>query len=325
MRPSERGVALLTVLLLVSVMAVLSAAALERLRVSTRLAANAGAIDQARAYAIAAEGIALSRITALVEADPARTPTGSGWNGRETVLPLPGGTATAVVGDGGNCFNLNSVVSGQPNQRLMTRPLGIAQFVALMQLLGIGEGEARKVAVSLADWIDSDTLAQPEGAEDAAYAGEAVAYRTGNTLVADPSELRAVAGVTPELYAKVHPWVCALPTTDLSPINVNTLAPDQAVLLAMLLPGTLRPEQARALLLQRPPGGYDSGYAFWRTSSLAGSTPGGEVEAQTGVRTRWFTLKLTVRLGDSEVEESGLIDASVLPARLVRRSWGEEM
>jgi general secretion pathway protein K len=321
MKPGERGAALLTVLMLVSVMAVLSASALERLRLATRIAANAGAIDQARAYALAAEDIAANRITTLVEADPARTPVG--WVGRETVLPLPGGTASVVVRDGGNCFNLNSVVTGQPGQRLMARPAGIAQFEALMQILGIGEGEAVHVAASLADWIDSDGLPLPQGAEDAAYAGGPTPYKTANTLIADPSELRAVAGVTPDIYERLKPWVCALPATDLSPINVNTLTPEQAPLLAMLLPDKLSADRARALLIGRPAGGYDSGYAFWRTSSLAGIAPGGDIEAQTGVRTRWFALDLHVRLGDSDVDEAALIDANVLPARLVRRSWGE--
>lgn len=318
MKAGERGAALLTVLLLVSVMAVLSASALERLRVATRLAANAGAIDQARAYAIAAEGIALGRITMLAQVDQARTPTG--WENRESQLPLPGGSATATVRDSGNCFNLNSVATGQIGQPLSTRPAGITQFVTLMKLLGIGETEARKVAISLSDWIDSDGIALPEGAEDTAYPG----YRTGNTLLADPSELRAVAGVTPHIYGKLRPWVCALPVSDLSPININTLSPEQAPLLAMLMPpDQISVESVRALLLQRPPSGYESGYAFWRSSSLAGMTPGPDVEAQTGVRTRWFALQLKVRLGDSEVDEQALIDARVPPARLVRRSWGE--
>lgn len=321
MKPSERGAALLTVLMLVSVMAVLSAAALERLRISTRLAANAGAIDQARAYALAAEEIALARITTLAEADPAKTPV-TGWQDRETNLPLPGGAAVAVVRDGGNCFNLNSVVDGQAGQTLRTRPAGIAQFVALMQGLGIGEGEARKAAVSLADWIDSDTFAQPEGAEDAAYAGAETPYRTANTLVADPSELRAVAGVTPELYDRVRPWVCALPVTDLSPLNVNTLMPEQAPLLAMLLPSKLTPQAALALIQRRRPSGWESGYAFGRVLAEQGLVLG-EAEAQIGVRTRWFGVDLKVLLGDTDVQETALIDAGVLPARLARRSWGE--
>lgn len=325
MKPSERGAALLTVLLLVSVMAIIAASALERLRVSTRLAANAGAIDQARAYAMAAEGIALSRITALVDADPARTPTAGGWNGKETDLPLPGGSAVAVVRDGGNCFNLNSVVTGQMGQPMLLRVQGVSQFVALMQIIGIGQAEARKVAFSLADWIDSDQAPQPEGGEDQAYAAAEIPYLPANTLVADASELRAVAGVTPEIYEKVRPWVCALPTTDLSPININTLTPEQAPLLSMLMPDKLPPERARALLAVRPPGGFESAYAFWRNASDQGIVPGGEAEAQTGVRTRWFALQLRVVLGDSEVYETGLIDAGVPPARLVRRSWGEPL
>ena len=55
---SERGAALLTVLLLVAVMAVITATALDRLRLSTRLAVNGAAMAQARAYSLAAEGIA---------------------------------------------------------------------------------------------------------------------------------------------------------------------------------------------------------------------------------------------------------------------------
>lgn len=321
MKAGERGAALLTVLLLVSVMAVLSASALERLRIATRLAANAGAIDQARAYAMAAEGIALARISDLVESDPARTTLAGGWNEGETNLPLPGGDAVAAVRDGGNCFNLNSVVNGQAGQPLFARPAGITQLVALMKLLEINEGEARRVAASLSDWIDSDVVPQPDGGEDEMYAG----YRTGNTLLADPSELRAVAGVTPEIYGKLRPWVCALPVTDLSPINLNTLSPEQAPLFAMLVPDKMTIDRARALLLARPPGGYESAYAFWRTSALAGMAPGGEIEAQTGVKTRWFTLRLKVRLGDSDVDETALIDAGIAPAKLVRRSWGEEL
>ncbi len=54
----EKGAALLTVLLLVAVMAVISATALDRLRLSTRLAVNGAAMAQARAYTLAAEGIA---------------------------------------------------------------------------------------------------------------------------------------------------------------------------------------------------------------------------------------------------------------------------
>ena len=54
----ERGAALLTVLLLVAMIAVLAGTALERLRLTTRLAGNALGGEQARDYARAAEALA---------------------------------------------------------------------------------------------------------------------------------------------------------------------------------------------------------------------------------------------------------------------------
>ena len=64
----EKGAALLTVLLLVAVMAVISATALDRLRLSTRLAVNGAAMAQARAYTLAAEGIAV-RVVSMPSTD----------------------------------------------------------------------------------------------------------------------------------------------------------------------------------------------------------------------------------------------------------------
>lgn len=326
MRPSERGAALLTVLLLVAVMAVLAGSALERLRLATRLAGNAAAIDQARAYAFAAEAIAAARISQLVDAGAGRTTLAGGWQGQPTVLPLPGGRVTATVRDGGNCFNLNSVVSGEignPDVRLVARPAGIIQFVGLMRAIGIDEGVARPIGDALADFIDSDQVPLPQGAEDEAYAGRPVPHRTAGGPLADASELRAIAGMTPELYQQLRPWVCALPATDLSPINVNTLTPEQAPLLAMLSIDQPDPARAQAVLARRPAAGWEGTAAFWNDASRAGLESSGEAKTQVRVGSQWFALELAVGIGDVELNERALIDARLLPARLVRRSWGE--
>lgn len=322
-RPSERGAALLTVLMLVAIMAVISAGALEKLRLATRLAQNSSAIDQARAFGMAAEAIAVARIDDLVEADAARTTLVGGWNGRETRIPVPGGVASVTVRDGGNCFNLNSVVEGAPPGDLKPRPFGVQQFVDLMLTLGVDRSEAGLVAASLADWIDSDDIPAPGGAEDAVYADRPAPYRAANTLLADPSELRAVAGVTPELYAHLRPWICALPTPDLSPINVNTLSVDQAPLFVMLLPNQIDVPRARQLLAERPGGGYSSLFDFWRIPALDALVPSQEALGQTSLRTRWFELEIAVKLGETELQERALIDARITPAKLVQRQWGE--
>lgn len=322
-RPSERGAALLTVLLLVAIISVIAATALERLTLATRLAANSSALDQARAYALAAETISIARIGDLVDRDKGKTTLAGDWNGRSNRLPIPGGIATARVTDGGNCFNLNSVVAGEDPENMRLRPLGVSQFTALMELLGIAPREAAAVAASLADWIDSDGEPIPGGAEDDVYGRSVAPYRAANRPMVDASELRAVAGVTPQIYATLRPWVCALPVTDLSPINVNTLAPEQAPLFAMLIPGQLTIERARQMLAQRPPEGYGSLVKFWALPAMEALTPNAEVTAQTKLTSRFFRVEILVELGDAEVTGQALIDAGATPARLVLRQWGE--
>ena len=110
-KSSERGAALLSVLLMVAVLAVIAATTLDRLALSTKLSANGNALAQARMFSYAVESIAAARIEDLVARDAAQTTLEGGWLGKEQVLPIPVGTATATVRDGGNCFNLNSLVS----------------------------------------------------------------------------------------------------------------------------------------------------------------------------------------------------------------------
>lgn len=322
-RPSERGAALLTVLLLVALIAVLAGTALEKLRLATRLGSNAVAMDQARAYSFAAETLALTKVSDLLARDKSRVTLAGGWSGRPIPLPVPGGITTARVSDGGNCFNLNSlVIETTPGTYAAYTP-ALIQFARLIRLVGGNSAPAESIAAAVSDWIDSDTYPINQGAEDSAYAGQSTPYRTANTLIADPGELRAVAGVTPQIYAKLRPWICVLPIAKPSRININTLLPEQAPLLAMLLPDTMSVEAARQALLQRPPQGYESTTAFWKVPSLGGTTPPPGAEEQTAITTGWFALQVDVAVGGTELEQHALIDATELPARLAARHWGE--
>lgn len=320
--PRERGAALLSVLLIVAVIAVLAAASLQKLRLATQLAGNAAAIDQARAYAMAAESVALFRIGDLIQRDAAKTTLQGDWAGNEVNFPIDGGIATATLNDGGNCFNLNSLVEDVDGIARVARPDAVAQFERLIVIVGGAAADARRIAIAAADWIDSDTAPLPGGAEDSFYAGAAVPYRTANTLMADVSELRVVAGMSSGLYSRLRPFLCALPVSDLSPINVNTLLPAQAPLLAMLVPG-LDVGRADAILSARSAGGYESLIAFWDKPGLLGATE--TAKQQVKLTTRWFRLRLLVELGGAELEEHALIDAAQKPAKLARRHYGEPL
>ena len=309
---------MLTVLLLVAVIAVIAANGLERLRLATRLGGNAVAIEQARSFAQAAEVLAVSRVSTLLAQNPGRVSLTGGWSNAPVALPLPGGTAVARVTDGGNCFNLNSLVMPVAPDVYVSNPVARVQFARLQRLVGVPVQVAEQVAGGAADWIDSDQEQQPGGAEDGAYLGQDPGYRTGGTLMTDRSELRAVAGVTRDVYAQLRPWVCALPIAASVPINLNTLAPEQAPLVAMLGPETLTVEAVQAALLRRPADGWGNTGAFW--SGIAGNGAAGG----TAVTSAWFDLRVDVTVGGIDLRESALIDATALPARLVARQWGEE-
>lgn len=313
----ERGVALLSVLLLVAVMATVAATALDRIGIGTKLAANAATVGQGRAWLESAELLATTRIEDLLAADETKT-LGAGWLGLERRISLPGGAAVrARIEDGGNCFNLNSLVLRQEDGRLVGRPQAVNQFAALMTMLGISGGEAARIAAAASDFIDSDSLPQKLGAEDGSKVLPA------NQLMADPSELRAVAGVTDRHYGLLSRWICALPSTELSEINLNTLLPEQSPLLAMIAPGRLDPQRARAALQQRPAAGFDDPLDFWQLPGLADIDPPSGAVGQTKLRTSFFVLRARVESSDIDVRETALIDARATPARVIRRSWSD--
>ncbi|WP_257543681.1 type II secretion system minor pseudopilin GspK [Sphingopyxis sp. DBS4] len=326
----ERGAALLAVLLLVAVMAVIAATALDRLMLATRIAGSAATVDQGRAYAFAAEQIALRRVASLVSRDPTRLTLEGGWLGRDFTLPLPGGEGRARLTDANNCFNLNSLVAEVTPGRLSQRSGAIAQFAALMKLVGIDDGQAQQIAGATADWIDSDSNEGPLGAEDNVYRGMQAHYLAANRKMVDISELRAVRGVTPKIYAQLKPWICVLPEADPVKLNVNTLAPEQAPLIAMLMPGELTVADARAALATRPAGGYGSSVRFWEARAFEGRKPPQDVAEQAGVNSRWLMLTTKVTMGDGVLTARSLIDANggaagagLASPLIVRRDWGE--
>lgn len=322
MKPGERGAALLAVLLLVALIATLAALAMDRLALATRLAGNARAVDQARGYALGAEGLATLIVDRLSDRVKGEASLPAGWAGETRAIPIEGGVIRARLRDGGACFNVNSLVTGNQLSGFSARPQTMERLSTLLLLAGVQPTRARPIVAAITDWIDSDGTPQPQGAEDSVYARAPVPYRTANTLMADVSELRAVAGVTPAVYAALRPWVCALPLNEVAPINVNILPPERAPLLAMLYGGRLSVLQAAALLRGRPAGGWADAADFRRLPAIAAAGHATGPGEEIAVRSRWFSLELDVTLDGAQVKEAALIDGGIAPSRVVSRAWG---
>jgi general secretion pathway protein K len=317
---SERGAALLTVLLLVAAMATIAAVALERLNLATKLAVNSAAKDQSRGYALAAEALVKVRIDDALQSgnrDYVR------WVGRRFTLPLPNGVGSATLMDGGNCFNINSLVSGDEITGFAPRAAGGRQFEALLILLGVDAQQAKIARDSVTDWIDSDSVPSPFGAEDSFYARGQSRYLTARHPIVEVSEILEVQGITPAVFRRIKPWLCALPTTDLSPININSLTLDQAPLLAMLFGGNVPIARAQLLIADRPVAGYASMTSFWSRPEVSALSADFEVTSQVRLSSRWLRAKIAVEAAGWEINEIAIYDAQQYPARIVSRSWGD--
>lgn len=314
---AQAGAALLTVLLLVAVMGALLVAVLDDIRFGLRRTGNAQALAQAQWYALGSEELARARIRQLDRGD-GRTTLEGGWNGRPFVFPIDGGAMRIRLDDASACFNLNSVVEGAVGQ-WSRREAGVQQYLALLRALGIAPAQAAAMADALVDWIDSDQLPSAAGAEDAAYAGRWPGYRTSGALLAEVSELRAIAGHDAAAYARLRPHVCAQPDSALSPLNPNTLEPDDAPMLAMISSNALDAAAARRVIAARPAGGWPDVTAF--AQALAVPLPDHALQ-QLRLRTRYFALRTEVDYDGAEVVLSALLDADTAgPVRLVARRW----
>ena len=116
---------------------------------------------------------------------------------------------------------------------LLPHQVAAARFVLLLKALGLDTA----IVPAILDWVDADAETRaPNGAEDDFYTRLDPPYRAANRGFADPSELLRVRGVTPEVYARLAPFVVAF--DQITPLDVNA-APIE--ILMALAPGIDRP------------------------------------------------------------------------------------
>jgi general secretion pathway protein K len=201
----QRGIALITAIILVAIAAVLATA----IGFASAMAAKrASTVFGAAQALLAAEGAEAMASYVLKQSSPA----GSGafsldqaWAQAYGPFELTDGVLLefAQIEDEHGKFNINNLApSGtiDPNQ--------LKVFQQLLSLVGVEQ----KWAGLLADWIDTDnTPNTPDGAEDSVYLSQSPQYRTANIPVTSISELLALPGFGRARYDKIAPYITALP------------------------------------------------------------------------------------------------------------------
>jgi general secretion pathway protein K len=247
--PRQRGVALITALLIAALVTVVAVAMASRQQLDVRRTGNLLESDQAYMYALGMEAWAAQ---VLIE-DAANSSVDSRdeiWATKIPPLPVEGGLISGSLEDMQSRFNLNNLIDsmGQADQKQ------IRMFQTLLTLVNAAEPKAQLspfVANRVADWIDQDLNALADGAEDLEYLNLTPPYRAANQFMASPSELSALRGVSADAVAALLPFVSALPEP--TTINVNT-APE---LVLMSLDKDITPAIAETLVSLREQGPFE--------------------------------------------------------------------
>lgn len=279
----QRGVALITVLLVVALVTVVGAGLISRQQLAIRSSGNLLIHSQAWHYALGGEHLAKSILQADLQGGDRSQPLdhpGEPW--AQPFKPFPfdgGGTLYLRIEDATGRFNLNALALAD-NAGLQA----FGQFRRLLHLLDIGEPYAER----LRDWIDEDEQVIPGGAEDNDYLLLQPAYRAANRLLADVSELRLLLGMSEEDYRRLLPHVTALPLD--ARLNLNSAGP---LVLASLAEG-LSAQTAQGLVEIRNSGGFASIEAFISQLGATGQTVVGQPLA---VGSQYFRSIGEVELG----------------------------
>jgi len=299
---SQRGVALVTALLVVALATVAAVAMATRLHVDVRRSANLLHGEQAYAYAVAAESwacVVLRRDARESEFDGLE----EDWATALPPIAVEGGQVNGQVIDLQGRFNVNNLVTdtGEPNSAYLD------YFRRLLEVLELDPA----LATAVLDWIDPDINATfPGGAEDDTYLLADPPYRAANRLLVSVSELRLVQGFTPEVMAVLAPHVTALP--EVTKINVNTAT--LAVLRA--LHPDLREQDLVSLIEQRDQGSFQNASDFLQHPALAGITL--DFDVATG--SDWFLVLTDVGIGSAVARLQSLLHRTDQHLEVVTRA-----
>jgi general secretion pathway protein K len=280
---TQRGVALVTAVMIVAIAAAIAAQIAFAHQIWFRQMENIAdrdATDWLRRGALHWASLALLEDAAQNSVDHLGEP----WAMGLPILPVDGGTIKVSIEDAQSRFNLNSVQN----------PQDMAVFRRLLEVLQLD----RLLVDSLVDWIDPDGNALPAGAEDVYYLNLDPPYRAANRPMASVDELRLVRGFDAKTVAALLPYVSVLPVAT-NTINVNTASP---VMLAALVQGLDLPTAQR--IVEDQLGKRYNNIGEFTSKLPRGLTP---PTAGIGVKSDYFLVTLDTSIGRHERHSEALL------------------
>ncbi|MBY8603977.1 type II secretion system minor pseudopilin GspK [Burkholderia arboris] len=352
-RGRERGAAIITALLVVALSAILVSGMLWRQQVQIRRIENQRVIAQAQWVARGA--LDWTRMILRSEGDtaPGITYLGGIWGvpiaktklsdflGRIGAPNDNGGEDTYISGsieDAQAKFNLRNLVSSPAPGVLQLNVTQLQAFQRLLTTLGYDGAFAKRIALQVrAGLLHSATRFQMPtlpggGTAPPVTAPVATDQQGGGGFTDDPGmtggdrgpaplmmtsvdSLLDVDGVTPEMVARLRPFVTVLPTT--TPVNMNT-APAEVI--AALVPG-MSVSSAQALVSRRETVFFRNVGDVQLALRGAGAPPNVTIDSSlVDVNSSYFIVHGRIQHDRAEVDRTSLVyrDPTTHSTRVVR-------
>lgn len=298
-RKQQRGVAILTVMVIAVLTVTLATVIFARQSRTVREADNYQSLERAWQYAIALEqfvGMELQRDAKTNHYDAFT----DDWAITIPALPMEEGNKVKVgefkgkVEDLQARFNLNNVLDEKGKLRTSGED---QQLKKLVTAVGLPESFAQRIM----DWVDPDTIIQSgDSAESDYYLSGAIPYRAADMPMADPSELRLLRMESEPkektaALAKLLPHVIAVPFKKLT-VNANTASPE--VLQAIGLTQTQIDTLLTARNTKKP---YKSSSELLTALALTDPKEQERLKTALDVTSSYFRLQGEIRLGRARV------------------------
>lgn len=213
---SQRGVALLTILIMVVLATIMAAGILKYQDSSLQETKRILKQDQAFLYAQSAEYF-LSELLKQDAKENQSDTLNETWAKPLPVFPIENGSVSGKLMDQNRFFNINSLTNDDGS----VNPVAVSYFERLLIRLQLDPALAQAVI----DWQDPDQqTGGVAGAENDYYQGLAQGYLAPNKMFNSVRELLLVRGFNIKIYDTLRPYITALPTHK-SQMNLNTVSP----------------------------------------------------------------------------------------------------
>lgn len=296
---SQRGVALLTILVMVALATILAATIAKR---QTNTAENTGYLmrqDQSLLYAKSAEAFFSELLIQDSDNGSSIDHLQENWAKPMPSFPVEDGSVSGKLLDESGKFNLNNLVKADGNQ---VDDSARRWFEKLLQRVGL----PAELSQAVIDWQDTnDEVTGAMGAESSYYQGLDPAYLTPNTKFHSIEELKLVRGFEGKNYDLIKPYVTALP--EQTKVNMNT-AP--ALLLASIDPKVdVKAIEQQLKIKETELTHFNDVDDLWKLSAFSGIDEQSKTDAASLLdsKSNYFTAQIEVMLSERKRQFNSLM------------------